>query len=211
MFMRGRGRPSKPASALGFGGGLIFILIGLTMAIPRVGVFGIFWTLGAAAITAYHGYNLFSARGLPLHEVELEVERTGDFEERLRKLERLRVAVPHRETAAAVRMGLGTVCRYLLAERSALSTISTTKMNVAAFIVTVISTIGATPLEGSACRDSQIQDTRERTFGLSKTGGAFCCSFVKSRHNQTCGPVSTAGRRLPEGDRRPCSAYCHWV
>jgi hypothetical protein len=56
-------------------------------------------------------------------------------------------------------------------------------MNVAAFILTVMSTIGVTPFGGSACRNSQIQGTRERTFGLSKTGGAFLVSVVNYRHN----------------------------
>lgn len=60
------------------------------------------------------------------------------------------VAVPHTETAAAVRMGLRTVCRYLLAERSALSTTSAVNVKVTGLILTVISTIRVSPFRGSA-------------------------------------------------------------
>ncbi len=90
MFMRGRRRPSKPASVMGVVVGGLFIVLGVTQVMPMAGGFGIIWTLMAVGITATHAFNLFSKGGVATDEVEFKVERTGDFEERLRKLERLR-------------------------------------------------------------------------------------------------------------------------
>ncbi len=67
----GRLKQSKPVSALGFFGGLIFIGIGVFVAIPTFGMFGVFWTLIAAGITTYHGYGLLSKGGVALYEVEI--------------------------------------------------------------------------------------------------------------------------------------------
>ena len=45
-------RPGKAQSAMGFAVGLVFVGIGLFVAIPTFGLFGIFWTLIAVVITA---------------------------------------------------------------------------------------------------------------------------------------------------------------
>jgi hypothetical protein len=67
----GKLKQSRQTSALGFFGGLIFIGIGIFIAIPIFGAFGIFWTMISAGITVYHGYGLFSKRGVSLYEVEV--------------------------------------------------------------------------------------------------------------------------------------------
>ncbi|WP_144933233.1 SHOCT domain-containing protein [Paenibacillus sp. 32O-W] len=99
MFYRGRVRPSKPASFLGMIVGIVFVIIGFTMVMPMGGIFGVLWTVIAIAITGYHGYNLFSSQGAAEWEVDVRpdrplnrsMEEAGvDFEEKLRKLERLR-------------------------------------------------------------------------------------------------------------------------
>ena len=64
-------KQSKPVSALGFFGGLIFIGIGVFIAIPTFGTFGVFWTLIAAGITIYHGYGFLSKKGVALYDVEI--------------------------------------------------------------------------------------------------------------------------------------------
>ena len=95
MFKRGRVRLSKGASIVGMIGGLIFVLIGVTTAIPSAGLFGAFWTLIAVVITGAHAYNVFSEKGLSQYEVDVE---TGDsyekkdetFDEKLRKLKGLK-------------------------------------------------------------------------------------------------------------------------
>lgn len=92
MFKRGRVKPSKSSSLLGMIVGIIFVLIGVTTIIPLAGPFGIFWTLFALAIAGFHGYNVFSKKGISHWEVDVESEPTeagGDFEEKLRKLDRL--------------------------------------------------------------------------------------------------------------------------
>lgn len=65
-------RPGKGASILGFVVGLIFCLLGLFVAIPAFPVFGIFWTLVAAFITASNALNAFTGKG-PVSQV-IEVE-----------------------------------------------------------------------------------------------------------------------------------------
>lgn len=94
MFSRGRVRMSPGASGLGMVVGIVFVFIGIAH-LDRWGGFGVLWTLGAAAITALHGYNAFSKRGVALYEVEgdLKVRGAGeppDFEAKLRKLEELK-------------------------------------------------------------------------------------------------------------------------
>ena len=65
-------KPGKGQSTLGFGVGIIFCLIGVFVAIPVFGAFGILWTLVAAGITVFHGMNVFSDKGLPTHEIVIE-------------------------------------------------------------------------------------------------------------------------------------------
>lgn len=72
-------RPGKGASILSFVVGLIFCGIGLFVAIPSSGVFGIFWTLVAAFITASSALNVFTGKG-PASQV-IEMEEEGSFPE----------------------------------------------------------------------------------------------------------------------------------
>ena len=100
--MRGRGRvrPSKPMSALGLIVGIVFVCIGVFVAIPGAGAFGVFWTLIALAITGYHAVNLFSERGVAHEVVEFDtspsarsepsVPPTTSPEQRLTLLEELK-------------------------------------------------------------------------------------------------------------------------
>jgi len=59
-------------SAIGFFVGLLFIGLGVFVAIPNIGIFGVVWTLVAVFITIYHGVNAFSARGVAQEVVEFE-------------------------------------------------------------------------------------------------------------------------------------------
>jgi len=68
----GKLKHSKPVSALGFFGGLIFIGIGVSVGIPTFGTFGVFWTLLAGVITLYHGYGLISKQGASIYDVEVQ-------------------------------------------------------------------------------------------------------------------------------------------
>ena len=67
-------RPGKGQSAMGFFVGIIFCLIGLFIAVPSFGMFGILWTLVAVGITISHGMNVFSDKGIPTHEIVIEEE-----------------------------------------------------------------------------------------------------------------------------------------
>ena len=104
-------RPSKGQSKLGFGVGIIFCLIGLFIAIPTFGPFGIFWTAIAGWITYSHYKNGFTDEPIDSHVIEIEddgqdvtVTRHGGYctysydtevssaeeaEERLKKLQSL--------------------------------------------------------------------------------------------------------------------------
>lgn len=99
MPKRIRVKPSKPASLLGMIVGLIFVLIGFVMVIPAAGLFGVFWTLVAIAMTVFQAYNFFGDDGVASWEIEDEgyfEERDRppaaghDFEIKLRKLHRLK-------------------------------------------------------------------------------------------------------------------------
>ncbi|WDU83306.1 SHOCT domain-containing protein [Caloramator sp. Dgby_cultured_2] len=72
--------------------GLIFVIIGITIAIPNFGLFGIFWTLIAFLIFGSSVYNVINKRGLPSWSAEIEdnIELNEDFETKLRKLNRLK-------------------------------------------------------------------------------------------------------------------------
>ncbi|MBR4954016.1 MAG: SHOCT domain-containing protein [Oscillospiraceae bacterium] len=52
-------RPSKAGGIMGTVFGCIFILIGLFVAIPMAGLFGILWTAIAVGITAFNAYAAF--------------------------------------------------------------------------------------------------------------------------------------------------------
>jgi hypothetical protein len=93
-------KPSKQASIPGFIGGIVFVLIGIFIAIPNFGLFGVFWTIMAIIITATNGINAFSDKGIPTEEIYIESdeyenknikeEKELDFEEKLRKLKSLK-------------------------------------------------------------------------------------------------------------------------
>jgi len=96
-----RVKPGKSVSLFGMIVGIIFVFIGLFVAIPGFGVFGVFWTLIAAGITAYQAYNFFGDKGVASWEIDMDngyneeknVQSTpvsGDFETRLRKLNKLK-------------------------------------------------------------------------------------------------------------------------
>jgi len=93
-------KPSKPASLLGMILGIIFVFIGLFVAIPDAGIFGVLWTLVAAAITGLQAYYFLSDEGSASWEIDIDGEDkaedkvsksiSDDFEIKLRKLHRLR-------------------------------------------------------------------------------------------------------------------------
>lgn len=93
-------KPSKQASISGFIGGIVFVLIGIFMAIPNLGLFGVFWTIMAIVVTVTNGINAFSDKGIPTEEIYIESyedenkiikkEKELDFEEKLRKLKSLK-------------------------------------------------------------------------------------------------------------------------
>ena len=60
---RVRVQPSKPAMYLSLFVGIIFVLVGIFIAIPTFGLFGIFWTLVAVGITATNVAPLFGKEG----------------------------------------------------------------------------------------------------------------------------------------------------
>lgn len=75
--------------------GIIFILIGVTIAIPMAGLFGVFWTLIAVVSTGYHVFNVFSEKGFSQYEVDVEVadsyqEKGESFDAKLRNLKSLK-------------------------------------------------------------------------------------------------------------------------
>lgn len=104
-------RPGKRQSKMGFGVGIIFCLIGIFIAIPIFGPFGIFWTAIAGWITYSHYKNGFTDEPIDSHVIEIEddgrdvtVTRHGGYhtysydtkevsaeaaEERLKKLQSL--------------------------------------------------------------------------------------------------------------------------
>ena len=89
-----RVKPSKASSLMGMIAGTIFVLIGLTVVIPNIGIFGVFWTLVAMAVIGMNAYNYFSKEGVASVEVDIDGSAAGlpsdDFAARLRKLTQLR-------------------------------------------------------------------------------------------------------------------------
>ena len=88
-----RYHPNKVQSIVGIIAGGLFVLIGLFVAIPAAGLFGVIWTLFAVGITAGNIYGAFSGKGYGTWEMTEDgtpAPDSGlDFEERLRKLQRL--------------------------------------------------------------------------------------------------------------------------
>ncbi len=85
-------RPTKMQSLPGFIVGIVFVLLGIFAVIPRLGAFGIIWTLVAGLITVFNGINVFSEDGIPMGTViteETEQKPEDNTRERLEKLEAL--------------------------------------------------------------------------------------------------------------------------
>jgi hypothetical protein len=84
-------KPGKAASAMGMFVGTLFVILGILVVVPTVGVFGMVWTAVAAAIALFYAYNLFSSRGASAYEVNVESpERVDDLDSSLRKLAKLK-------------------------------------------------------------------------------------------------------------------------
>lgn len=81
-------RPGKSQSKFGFIVGLLFCLLGLFVAIPIFGPFGIIWTGMAALITFINYRNGFTDKQIDSHVIDIEESRK-DVESRLRKLQSL--------------------------------------------------------------------------------------------------------------------------
>lgn len=70
-------RPNKTQGIIGGAVGLVFVLIGLTIVIPNIGLFGIFWTVIAAIIAITNFYQAFGKTYLG-PEIHIEDEEGGD-------------------------------------------------------------------------------------------------------------------------------------
>ena len=84
-------RPSKASAVLGGVVGVVFTFIGLFVAIPQTGLFGLFWTGLAAAITVANFYQAFG-KGYIGPDIEIQDDGAASAEtaeERLKKLQSL--------------------------------------------------------------------------------------------------------------------------
>ena len=88
-------RPGKAAGIFGLIFGGIFVVIGIVVAIPNFGPFGILWTLMALAITAFNGYQAFG-KGYQGPEIYIDEDGeptqappAGDTQQRLEQLRTL--------------------------------------------------------------------------------------------------------------------------
>lgn len=76
-------KPGKAQSKIGFIASLLFVVIGIVIAIPTFGLFGIIWT-GLAALIAFTEFkNGFSDEGITTHEIIIDddnhaSDRTAD-------------------------------------------------------------------------------------------------------------------------------------
>lgn len=102
-------RPGKAAGAFGVIWGGVFVLIGLFVVIPAFELFGLLWTVGAAAITGMNAYHAFGKKyaGPEIHIEDEEPESVSpppiethdhipstalDAKRRLEQLESLKTA-----------------------------------------------------------------------------------------------------------------------
>lgn len=65
-------RPGKGQSKFGFAVGIIFCLIGLFIAIPTFGLFGVLWTAVAGYITYVNYRNGFTDKQIDSHVIEID-------------------------------------------------------------------------------------------------------------------------------------------
>ncbi len=85
-------RPGKGQSKMGFGVGIIFCLIGIFVAIPNFGLFGVFWTAIAAWITFVNFRNGFTNKQIDSHVIEVDESSNAgaeSVESRLKELQSL--------------------------------------------------------------------------------------------------------------------------
>ncbi len=84
-------RPGRSQSKMGFVVGIIFCLIGVFVAIPMAGLFGVFWTAIAGWITYVNYRNGFTDQQIDSSVIEFEDDDTdnGSVEDRLRQLQTL--------------------------------------------------------------------------------------------------------------------------
>lgn len=88
-------RPSRQQSMFGVVVGCIFIGIGLFIAIPTAGLFGLLWTGMAIVVTITHAINAFGEKGMPESEIIVQDDidtyptTTQSIEQRLKQLEEL--------------------------------------------------------------------------------------------------------------------------
>ncbi|MBR4074341.1 MAG: hypothetical protein IKK22_02865, partial [Firmicutes bacterium] len=59
--------------------GVFFVLIGLFVAIPQAGLFGIIWTSVAVFIAGTNLYNAFSEKGIVSHTIEIDEDGNIDY------------------------------------------------------------------------------------------------------------------------------------
>ena len=71
-------RPSGEQSKVGFAVGIIFCLLGVFIAIPIFGPFGILWTVIAGIITYTHWRNGFTDKKIASRVIEIEDTGDGD-------------------------------------------------------------------------------------------------------------------------------------
>jgi len=99
MGKRIKVKPGKGQSAVGFFVGIVFCLVGLFVAIPTFGLFGIFWTALAVVITFMNWKNAFTEKGITTHEIIIDdpantvnnenVEIKSDAKSRLEEIRQL--------------------------------------------------------------------------------------------------------------------------
>ena len=65
-------KPGKFQSKIGFGVGIIFVLLGCAVVIPTFGPFGLVWTALTGVITYTNYKNGFSDDGVATHEIIIE-------------------------------------------------------------------------------------------------------------------------------------------
>ena len=71
-------RPGRAGAMVGGIVGVFFVLIGLFVAIPQAGLFGIIWTSVAVFIAGTNLYNAFSEKGIVSHTIEIDEDGNID-------------------------------------------------------------------------------------------------------------------------------------
>ena len=69
---RAKVKPGKGSSIVGFAGGLVFVGIGIFVAITTFGWFGVVWTIFAVAVAIVNGIAAFSGSGVTSHEIIID-------------------------------------------------------------------------------------------------------------------------------------------